>query len=449
MFAQSISPGQPDPALLQKLALIDFVYLAVVGFIACLGLGAWLVPPVGHAYLGGWMPMRPQTALAALLCSLSLILTLPRFSGPAVRLGQVCGGLAGLVSLVALTEFLVHFSDGLTSFSTAHPARMPPHTSFAFLLLSVAAVLLRSRKGFASHLADACVCGFGLLVLIIVSGDLYGALRLFGNPPGIPVSLLTLLAMALLAFVAFTRRAEFGVFNTILRTGLGGKIARVVAPLALLVPFLPEPARVEAIRAGLMRAEYASAIVTSVVAMLGFAVLVFMAREIYDLEKKVRDLSVRDELTGLYNRRGFHLVAWQALRQARRSSLPFSVLFIDMENLAEINLSLGYRAGSESLTEMAELLQAAFRETDVVGRIGGAQFAMAGLFNRQAIATIVLRLKEAANYRNSNPGRPFSLLFSIGSVTSESSQGESLEELLARADQATHPERRSRPVRQE
>jgi len=313
---------------------------------------------------------------------------------------------------------------------------MPLHTAAAFSLLAVVMIMMREVKGFASHLADACVCGFCLLVLIVVTGNLYGALHLFGSAANDTAPPLTLLALALLAFVAFTRRAEYGWFQMFLGAGTGGRIARVVAPIVLLVAFLPEPARIQASRSGLIPAEYASALVTSLVVMLGFAILLMLVWRMNTLEQKVRDLSLRDEVTGLYNRRGFYLLAWQALRQARRAGLPFSVLFIDLDNIPQINASLGFRTGSAALAEMADLLTATFRETDVVGRIGGDEFAVGGHFSEKIVGTIALRLKEAANYRNADPGRNYSLSFSLAHVTADDPQLESLEALLARAGKA-------------
>jgi len=441
MLPAAPSLHQPDSALLRMLAAIERIYLAAVIVISGFVLCAWGVPALGSRLAGHWSPMHPQTALAALLSALSIIFTLPRFSGWTVRAGQVLGFLTGLLAVTALLGHL-HPTSAVPGLFSVHHAgfpesgRLPLHTAAAFALLAVAMIMMREAKGIASHLADACVSGFCLLVLIVVTGNLYGSLHLFGAAWNDAAPLLTLLSLVLLAFVAFLRRAEYGWFNMFLGAGAGGRIARICAPIVLLVAFLPEPARIQASRSGLIPAEYASALVTSLVVMIGFAVLLMLVWRMNTLEKKVRDLSLRDELTGLYNRRGFYLLSWQALRQARRSGLPFSVLFVDVDNIPQINASLGFRAGSEALVETAELLKATFRETDVVGRIGVDEFAVGGHFSEKIVETLTLRLKESANYRNADPGRSYSLSFSIGHVTAPDPQRESLEALLARAGKA-------------
>jgi diguanylate cyclase (GGDEF)-like protein len=440
------STQQPDPALLRKLIRIELIYLAAVTLIALFDLCVRFLPGLGHALAGHWPPVNPQTALAALLSAVSLTLTLPRFSGWVVRVGQLSAFIVGLLAVTALLGYLHPASAGMGHLPAAHPGfsgsdKMPLHTAAAFTMLALVMIMMRESKGALSHLVDACVSGFCLLVLIVVTGNLYGSLHLFGSAWGDATPPLTLLTLVLLAFVAFTRRAEYGWFMMFLGAGTGGRIARLAAPIVLLVAFLPEPARIQASRSGLIPAEYASALVTSLVVMLGFAVLLMLVWRMNTLEKKVRDLSLRDEQTGLYNRRGFYLMAWQALRQARRSGLPFSVLFVDVDNIPQINASHGFRAGAEALSEMADLLKATFRDTDVVGRIGGDEFAVGGHFSDKIVGMLSLRLKEATNYRNADPGRSYSLSFSLGHVTADDPQRESLEELLARANKALDDDR--------
>jgi diguanylate cyclase (GGDEF)-like protein len=99
------------------------------------------------------------------------------------------------------------------------------------------------------------------------------------------------------------------------------------------------------------------------------------------MENEIHDLSLRDELTGLYNLRGFKILAVQALRLAQRSNAPFSVLFIDLDDLKRINDFHGHGVGSAALNETGELIKTTFRETDVIGRVGGDEFAVAGQFN--------------------------------------------------------------------
>jgi diguanylate cyclase (GGDEF)-like protein len=163
-----------------------------------------------------------------------------------------------------------------------------------------------------------------------------------------------------------------------------------------------------------------------------------LAWRIDALEKEVRDLSLNDELTKLYNRRGFYLIAGEAVLLAQRMRAPYSVLFVDLDNLKQINDECGHDVGSMFLCEVAELLRRSFRESDVIGRIGGDEFVVAGQCGEMAIRTAAQRLEEAAERLNALAGRQYPFSISFGFVTSEADRRESLDALLSRADKAMY-----------
>jgi diguanylate cyclase (GGDEF)-like protein len=260
---------------------------------------------------------------------------------------------------------------------------------------------------------------------------------MFGLSDSILISPQTLLCFLLLTLAVLHHRAENGVFSIFLGRGIGSRIARILTPIFLLLPFLRETVRAHILSASRMPAPYAAA-------MLSFVLLLFLAWRINNMEIKIHNFSLRDELTGLYNLRGFHLLAEQSLRLAYRNQLPFSVLFIDLDNLKQINDSLGHSTGSAFLAETGVILRGAFRETDVLGRIGGDEFAVAGQFGQMAISLAAQRLRKTTVQRNAGSDREFPLSFSLGHVTSEDGQGEPLDELLAKADQAMYQEKRQK-----
>jgi diguanylate cyclase (GGDEF)-like protein len=212
------------------------------------------------------------------------------------------------------------------------------------------------------------------------------------------------------------------------------------------LPILREVGRAHLLQSLRMPVQYATAILTSITTMLSFVLLLILAWRINSMEMEIRDLSLRDALTGLYNLRGFHLLAEQLLRLAHRNELPFSVLFIDLDNLKQINDSYGHDAGSRFLVETGEILTATFRETDVLGRVGGDEFAVAGEFSQTAISIAAERLQAACALRNREPGRQFPLSFSVGFGSSVEHENESLKDLLAKADQAMYQEKRRKKV---
>jgi diguanylate cyclase (GGDEF)-like protein len=165
------------------------------------------------------------------------------------------------------------------------------------------------------------------------------------------------------------------------------------------------------------------------------------------MESEMHALSLRDELTGLLNLRGFRLLAEQALRMARRSHVPFSLLFIDLDKLKEINDSFGHTIGSNILADTGEILMATFRESDVLGRVGGDEFAVAGQFSQAAITVAVHRLREAIAQRNARHAQEPLLSLSLGHVTCEPDGAESLDELLEKADFSMYEEKRLKQSR--
>ena len=154
-------------------------------------------------------------------------------------------------------------------------------------------------------------------------------------------------------------------------------------------------------------------------------------------------------MTGLYNLRGFYLLSEQVLRLAQRSHLPLSVLFIDLDHLKQINDSFGHDAGSAFLVETAEILKQTFRETDVMGRVGGDEFAVVCQGSKVAISIAAQRLQAASALRNAEPVRRFPLSFSIGFVTAEGRERQSLKELLTEADKAMYEEKRRKKLERE
>jgi predicted signal transduction protein with EAL and GGDEF domain len=197
-------------------------------------------------------------------------------------------------------------------------------------------------------------------VLTVLAEFLFGIARIPGSSTeGLP-SFPTIVCLALLTVVTILRRAECGLFSVFLEGGIGGRIARIIAPVLIILPFLRELGRARLLNAQLVPTPYATAILTSVATIVSFGLLLLLVRLINHMQNEIHGLTLRDELTGLYNFRGFNLFADQAFRLARRAQLPFGVLFIDMDNLKMINDELGHSAGSISLVETAKLLMQLF-----------------------------------------------------------------------------------------
>jgi two-component system cell cycle response regulator len=94
------------------------------------------------------------------------------------------------------------------------------------------------------------------------------------------------------------------------------------------------------------------------------------------LLKRAEALSVTDDLTRLYNSRYLNLVLRRETKRASRSGRPLSLLFIDLDGFKAINDTHGHLFGSRALVEAAAVIRQSARETDVVSRFGGDEFAL-------------------------------------------------------------------------
>ena len=99
-------------------------------------------------------------------------------------------------------------------------------------------------------------------------------------------------------------------------------------------------------------------------------------RELRSLSVEMEQLALTDELTGLRNRRGFLVLADQALRMARRTRARCALVFMDLDGLKRVNDTRGHAAGDTLIADAAKVLDHVFRESDVVARVGGDEFAV-------------------------------------------------------------------------
>lgn len=159
--------------------------------------------------------------------------------------------------------------------------------------------------------------------------------------------------------------------------------------------------------------------------------------------KELKTLSLNDELTGLYNRRGFMEVAGKAHSQALNEARFAALIFIDLNGMKRINDELGHEAGDEAIRSMAAVLRSTFRDSDILARLGGDEF-VAFLPDADDIATPERRLQEGLSFDNVRAGRPFVVAASVGAVRFEPTAVETLDELLQRADSLMYEQKRRR-----
>jgi diguanylate cyclase (GGDEF)-like protein/PAS domain S-box-containing protein len=158
---------------------------------------------------------------------------------------------------------------------------------------------------------------------------------------------------------------------------------------------------------------------------------------------ELENLSLVDDLTGLYNRRGFLALARHQSRSALRNKTTFLIAFFDLDGLKRINDTMGHQEGDAALVEAAAVLKACFRTSDIVARIGGDEFAVF-VADTKTEKEITARIRGRIATRDAASDRPYRLSFSMGMVSSNVQENPTIEGLLTRADALMYEQKRKK-----
>jgi len=159
--------------------------------------------------------------------------------------------------------------------------------------------------------------------------------------------------------------------------------------------------------------------------------------------EKLAGLSVTDELTGVANRRGFFAQGQQLIETAARLNKPALLLFIDLDDLKKMNDTYGHPAGDAALRAIGRLLRETLRAADIVGRVGGDEFAVLAVRDPGSRESGLLRRlrRKLADY-NARRELPVPLSISTGTVRLEGRARAPLEEFVENADRLMYDEKR-------
>ena len=157
--------------------------------------------------------------------------------------------------------------------------------------------------------------------------------------------------------------------------------------------------------------------------------------------RRVEALSVTDDLTSLYNSRYLNQVLRRESKRASRSGRPLSLLFLDLDGFKSVNDRHGHLCGSRALVEAARVIRGCARETDVVGRFGGDEFAVVlpdtGSEGAVAVGERVRERIAAHTFLKASDGLDIHLTTSVG-VATLPDVAASAEELIKAADTAMY-----------
>ncbi|MCX5905837.1 MAG: diguanylate cyclase [Deltaproteobacteria bacterium] len=163
------------------------------------------------------------------------------------------------------------------------------------------------------------------------------------------------------------------------------------------------------------------------------------------MEEEIREISLRDPLTELYNRRGFFAIAEQEIKTANRARKKMQLTFIDCDGLKWINDNLGHEEGDLVLRATADILGRTFRASDVIARVGGDEFAVLSVYtagiDQEAFSR---RLQQQIDEYNESGSRRYKLAMSWGTSVYDPEFPIAIDELMAAADELMYANKKAK-----
>ena len=157
---------------------------------------------------------------------------------------------------------------------------------------------------------------------------------------------------------------------------------------------------------------------------------------------KLDEIAKHDELTGLFNRRGFIANVERVLTDPVNFNKVAILCFSDMDNLKMVNDKFGHDDGDFALKTVAGVLREAFRDTDIIGRLGGAEFVVLAITGADCnIDGIKDRIDRVTKRYNENAGKPYPIAMSTGIYKFKCSANVDIYDILDKADRLLYEEK--------
>ena len=167
--------------------------------------------------------------------------------------------------------------------------------------------------------------------------------------------------------------------------------------------------------------------------------------ELKRIQAELHSLTLTDELTDLYNRRGFFTLAEQALRYARRTNIECIAIYADLDNLKKVNDRLGHETGSQMIIDSSNIFKEFFRDSDIIARLGGDEFVVLVQDSSEAGMKIIKeRLQVLIDGFNRKNSRPYTLSISFGIAQFNPKSKMTIAELVAEADRLMYIEKQAK-----
>ncbi|MFC2157363.1 sensor domain-containing diguanylate cyclase [Acidobacteriota bacterium] len=160
---------------------------------------------------------------------------------------------------------------------------------------------------------------------------------------------------------------------------------------------------------------------------------------------KLESLSLLDDLTSLYNRRGFFSAAKGQLHQAEEQKFNLFLMFLDIDDLKIINDTWGHQVGDLAINEFVNILNDTLRKSDIKGRMGGDEFAVIAREPfKELPENIITRLENQITAFNKKKNFPFKLSISAGITRFDPENPKTIDELVREADALMYKKKRNK-----
>ncbi|MCI7766876.1 MAG: GGDEF domain-containing protein [Oscillospiraceae bacterium] len=165
--------------------------------------------------------------------------------------------------------------------------------------------------------------------------------------------------------------------------------------------------------------------------------------QIQSRNNQLSRMSMSDELTGIYNRRGFYVFANRILKAPENEGRQAVVIFGDLDNLKKINDTFGHEDGDYAIVTAANVIKSSLRNSDVVARIGGDEFAAFAICDDREIALkLPERIKSIAAVHNKNSSKPYNVTVSVGIFELICAPGLNIQQYMDQADAALYEDKK-------
>lgn len=163
------------------------------------------------------------------------------------------------------------------------------------------------------------------------------------------------------------------------------------------------------------------------------------------MEENLRSLSVTDDLTNLYNRRGFMSFGEHNIKTADRNGQRLMLVLIDLDGLKQINDAFGHKEGDMALIDTADIIKETFRKSDLIARVSGDEFvALTTDTQSNAIEAIRMRLRSNIEAHNARQKRLYKISLSFGIAVYDPKNPCSIDRLIVKADELMYEDKQKK-----